>query len=61
MKLWIRFKSFLTESKRDFQITRKPTITEFKTIFKATGLGIIVIGLIGFIINVIAQTITRLL
>ncbi len=60
MKLWIRTKSFLKESKRVFQITRKPTVSEFKTIFKATGLGIIIIGTIGFIINIIAQIIPRI-
>lgn len=61
MKLWVRFKSFLKESKRVFQITRKPTMSEFKTIFKATGLGIVIIGLIGFVINIIAQVTPRLL
>jgi len=60
MKLWTKFKSFLLESKRVFMITRKPTKVEFKTIVKVTGLGIIIIGLMGFIINILSQALPRL-
>jgi len=50
-------KSFAIECKRVFQVTKKPTKDEFKTIVKVSGLGIIVIGLIGFIILIINQLI----
>ena len=50
-----KLKSFLIECKRVFQLTKKPTPMEFKTIVKISGLGIIAIGLIGFIINIISQ------
>ena len=50
-----RFKSFVIECKRVFRVTKKPSNLEFKTIVKASGLGIIVIGLIGFIIHMIKQ------
>jgi len=47
------FKSFLTQSKRVFKITKKPSMTEFKIIMKISGLGIAIIGIVGFIINMI--------
>jgi len=50
-----RFKSFVIECKRVFRVTKKPSNLEFKTIVKASGLGIIIIGLIGFMIHMIKQ------
>ena len=44
----MRFKSFLNESVRVLKVTRKPTKLEFKTIVKVSGLGMIIIGIIGF-------------
>ncbi len=37
------------------KITKKPNREEFKTIVKVSGLGIIIIGLLGFIIQIIRQ------
>lgn len=50
-----RFKSFIVECRRVWQVTKKPTREELKIIVKVTGIGILVIGLIGFIINMIWQ------
>ncbi len=50
-----RFKGFVIECKRVFRVTKKPSNLEFKTIVKASGLGIIIIGLIGFMIQMIKQ------
>ncbi|MBW2998044.1 protein translocase SEC61 complex subunit gamma [Candidatus Woesearchaeota archaeon] len=47
-------KSFIIECKRVLKITKKPNSTEFKTIVKISGLGILVIGLIGFAVQIIA-------
>ena len=52
---WIRFKSFINESIRVLRITRKPSREEFKTIVKVSGLGMIIIGLLGFIITMVKQ------
>ena len=52
---WVRFKSFITECIRVLKITRKPSKEEFKTIVKVSGLGMIVIGLLGFIITMAKQ------
>ncbi|MBI2110707.1 protein translocase SEC61 complex subunit gamma, partial [Candidatus Woesearchaeota archaeon] len=48
-------KSFIIESKRVYTITKKPSNEEFKVIVKVTALGILLIGLLGFIIHIIAQ------
>ena len=50
-----RFTTFLVECKRVWQVTKKPNKEELKTIVKVTGIGTLVIGLIGFIINMMWQ------
>ncbi|MFH0869078.1 MAG: protein translocase SEC61 complex subunit gamma [archaeon] len=50
-------KSKFAEYKRVYSITKKPDKTEFTAIVKASGLGIIVIGVLGFIITMIVQLI----
>jgi len=52
---WIKFKSFIFECVRVLKVTRKPDKEEFKTIVKISGLGIMLIGLIGFLITIIKQ------
>jgi len=46
-------RSKLKEYKRVFNITKKPTFEELKNIVKITGLGILAVGLIGFVIFMI--------
>lgn len=45
-----KFKRFAKECMRVFKITRKPTKEELKTTVLVSGLGILLIGAIGFII-----------
>ncbi|HLD04954.1 MAG TPA: protein translocase SEC61 complex subunit gamma [Candidatus Nanoarchaeia archaeon] len=52
-----RIKAYLAECYRVLLVTKKPNKTEFKTVVKVSGLGILVIGLIGFILNLIYQLI----
>lgn len=52
-----RFRSFVIECKRVFKVTKKPTKEEFRVIVKVSGIGILIIGLIGFIIQIIWQII----
>ncbi len=54
-KTWVQLKSFSIECKRVLILTKKPTNEEFKTIVKVTGLGMIIIGLIGFLIQITKQ------
>jgi len=50
--LLTRLKSFILESKRVLRITKKPTMPEFKAIVKVSSIGIALIGIIGFIIQI---------
>jgi protein transport protein SEC61 subunit gamma-like protein len=56
MELLKRVKQFIIESRRVLRVTRKPTKAEFQTIVKVSGAGILLIGLIGFLLQMIKQT-----
>ena len=53
---WTRFVSFLIQTQRVLRVTRKPTSFEYRTIVKITGLGIAVIGALGFVLQLFKQT-----
>ena len=46
-----RLKSFLIQSKRVWLILKKPTSDEFKSVSKISALGILALGVIGFLIS----------
>ena len=46
-----KIRSFIQECLRVLKVTKKPDAIEFKTIVKVSGLGILIIGLIGFVIQ----------
>ena len=46
----MEIKKFLTQCKRVFVVATKPTSQEFRQTAKITGLGIVLIGLVGFLI-----------
>ncbi|MBT3416603.1 protein translocase SEC61 complex subunit gamma [Candidatus Woesearchaeota archaeon] len=48
-----KLKSFITQSKRVFKITKKPTNEELKITVKVTGIGILLIGAMGFLIHLV--------
>lgn len=50
---WHKIRKFIKECIRVLKITKKPDSMEFRTIVKVAGLGILVIGLIGFIVQMI--------
>jgi protein transport protein SEC61 subunit gamma-like protein len=54
-----KIKHFLEECKRILIITKKPSKEEFKTIFKVSGIGVIVIGFVGFILQMIKQLLLK--
>ena len=54
-----KFKSFIKECVRVLRITKKPTGVEFKTIVKVSGIGMLLIGLLGFLIQMIRQILIR--
>jgi protein transport protein SEC61 subunit gamma and related proteins len=53
--LWMRFKGFVNESIRVLKVTRKPSKLEFQTIVKVSGLGMLIIGFLGFVITMVKQ------
>lgn len=57
--LMSRLKSFAKECARVLKVTKKPSKFEFKTTVKVTGIGILVIGFIGFVITMIRQFLFR--
>jgi len=46
-----RIRAFLMECKRVLFVTKKPTTEELKVILKVSGLGILLIGFIGFLLQ----------
>ncbi len=50
-------KAKFEEYKRILLVAKKPGSFEFKTILKITGIGIIIIGIIGFVIRILAVTV----
>ena len=48
-----KIKSFIRESVRVLKVTKKPDAIEFKTTLKVSGIGILIIGLIGFVVQMI--------
>ncbi len=48
-----KLKTFFYECVRILKVTKKPDKFEFKTIVKVSGIGILIIGLIGFLIHVL--------
>jgi len=48
-------KERLNEYRRVLQVTKKPNKDEFLTVFKVSGIGILIIGAIGFTINMLYQ------
>jgi protein transport protein SEC61 subunit gamma-like protein len=53
--LFYKLKRFVRECIRVLKVTKKPTSMEFKTIVKVSGIGIIIIGMLGFVIQMIEQ------
>ncbi len=51
--LLFKIKRFIIECKRVLKVTKKPNKLEFKVIVKVSGLGMVIIGLVGFIIQII--------
>jgi protein transport protein SEC61 subunit gamma-like protein len=48
-----RIKKYVVECRRVLKITKKPGSDEFKTIVKVSGLGMAIVGLIGFLVVMI--------
>lgn len=57
MKILKKIKEFLISSKRILSISTKPSKKEFWTMSKVIGLGMVIIGVIGFLVKLIMELI----
>jgi protein transport protein SEC61 subunit gamma-like protein len=57
MQLLEKLKDFWIQCKRVMRITKRPSKEEYWTIVKVSGLGILLIGFIGFIAHMVYQVI----
>jgi len=57
-KILGKTKDYFRECSRVLRVTKKPTNMEFKTIVKMSGLGIAIIGLLGFLITMLKQVLS---
>ena len=48
-------KNYVRECWRVLKVTKKPNNDEFKTIVKVSGLGMLIVGLIGFMITLVKE------
>ena len=53
-----KLKRFAKECRRVLRVTKKPSGEEFKTIVKVSGAGMLLIGLIGFLLQLINYFLT---
>lgn len=56
-----RVKTFWANSKRVIRMARKPTLKEMRLILRITGLGVVIIGAVGFIVKLITGLILGVL
>lgn len=50
-----KLKDFSTECKRVLRVTKKPDKMEFRTIVKIAGIGMVVIGFLGFFVHFVKE------
>ena len=55
MQLYTRLGRFVAECRRVLKVTRKPSWPEYTTLAKVTGLGVLVIGMLGFLLTFAKQ------
>jgi len=48
-------RGFLKQCERVLRVSKKPDADEYRTVAKVTGIGIIIIGVIGFIVGILSQ------
>ena len=55
MTFWTKTKTFATKCKRVWHSLRKPSKKEFETITKVSALGIVILGVLGFLISLVMK------
>ena len=55
MKLLDDLKAFATKSKRVWLVLKKPSRKEFEMVAKVSAIGVVILGLIGFLIAILVK------
>ena len=55
MSLFISLRDFIQKCGRVWVVTKKPSSLEFKTVAKASAIGILVIGFLGFVVSIVIR------
>ena len=55
MKLIDDLKAFATKSKRVWLVLKKPSRKEFEMVAKVSAIGVVILGLIGFLIAILVK------
>ena len=53
---WTKLKAFTVKSKRVWHALKKPSKKEFQMVAKISAIGIVILGLFGFLISVILKS-----
>jgi len=61
MGVYEKIKERIKDYIRVLKIARKPDINEFKTVAKVTAIGLSIIGMIGFILQLLNQLLKQLM
>jgi len=56
----VDFQGFVQSSTRIFNVSRKPSMQEYKVMAQVTGLGIIIVGFIGFLVKLLLEGIIKI-
>ena len=59
VSLFGKLKSFIYKCKIVLRVTKKPNKQEFYTVVKVSALGMIIIGAIGFVIQIVKQLLLK--
>jgi protein transport protein SEC61 subunit gamma-like protein len=59
MKVFTSLKSFFEKCKRVWMVLKKPTREDFLKIAKVSAAGILVIGILGFVISILMKFLTK--
>ncbi len=54
-----KVRRFIRESIRVIHVTRKPTLQEYKNLLKVTGIGVLILGAMGFVIFLIKELLIK--
>ena len=55
MELWIKSKTFFIKCRRVWHALKKPTRKEYEQVAKVSAIGIVLLGIIGFLVSLVMK------